>query len=106
MHRLLMGDPNGMVIDHKDRNGLNNRRENLRVCTHSENIRNSRRVKRSETSPSKGVNKRLTKNGFKYQAMIRFSGKNYKLGDFDCLEDAIAAYKEGALRMHGEFAAF
>src|ERR1017187_7157500 len=40
MHRLIMGDPKGLQIDHRDWNGLNNQRSNLRVATQSQNQHN------------------------------------------------------------------
>lgn len=43
MHRVLTSCPQGMVVDHKDGNGLNNQRDNLRVCTQSENMQNQRK---------------------------------------------------------------
>lgn len=48
MHRLIMGSPGGMEVDHKDRNGLNNTRENLRIVTHAENGQNMVRKGRVE----------------------------------------------------------
>lgn len=40
MHREILNAPAGMVVDHIDGDGLNNRRENLRICTHAQNMRN------------------------------------------------------------------
>src|ERR1043165_2122866 len=40
MHRVIMNAPEGMDVDHRDHNGLNNTRANLRICTHAENQRN------------------------------------------------------------------
>lgn len=44
MHRLIMGNPEGMVVDHLDRNGLNNQRSNLEIVTSLENLRRSVRL--------------------------------------------------------------
>lgn len=44
MHRLIMEEPEGMVVDHLDRNGLNNQRSNLEVVTSRENLRRSVRL--------------------------------------------------------------
>lgn len=64
MHREIMQTPSGMVTDHIDHNGLNNQKNNLRSCSHAQNIRNSaKRIK--GTSLYRGVSSR-TVNGHKY----------------------------------------
>ena len=56
LHRLIMNCPKGMVIDHIDGNGLNNRKSNLRICTHAENCQNLHGVNpRNVTSGIRGV---------------------------------------------------
>ncbi len=59
MHRYIAGFPDGMVIDHINHNGLDNRRSNLRIVTRAENLRNSRR--RTNTG-EKSISK--TKDGY------------------------------------------
>lgn len=54
MHRLIMNAPDGLQVDHRNHNGLDNRRENLRICTNTENSRN-RRIRRDNTTGFKGV---------------------------------------------------
>lgn len=54
MHRHIMSPERGMVVDHKNGNGLDNRRSNLRVCTQAQNVANSR-MKNTNTSGFKGV---------------------------------------------------
>ncbi|MDI6449236.1 HNH endonuclease [Anaerobaca lacustris] len=44
MHRQIMDPPKGKVVDHKNRNRLDNTRINLRVCTHAENTQNARKI--------------------------------------------------------------
>lgn len=88
-------------IDHIDGNGLNNRRENLRIATHIENCRNQRISKRN-TSGVKGVywdtlNKRWT-------VKIRIGGKKKHIGCFVDIEDARKAYREASQEYHKEFA--
>jgi hypothetical protein len=101
LHRLLMGEPEGKLVDHKDRNPRNNRRENLRIATGSQNQYNQG-MRDNNTSGHKGVhwNKRLKK----WQATIRHEGKQIHLGFFTVLEAAAKAYREAALKYHGEFA--
>jgi hypothetical protein len=55
MHRLLMGFPDCKLIDHKDRNGLNNRKENLRITDHSGNNRNRSAFKNKDRKLPMGV---------------------------------------------------
>lgn len=66
MHRQLMGFPEKSV-DHKDRNGLNNQKSNLRLCTHSQNLANTKNYAKTEI-PFKGVSKLVVRkpNGNTY----------------------------------------
>lgn len=95
MHRLIMRAEPGRMVDHRNRNGLDNRRENLRFCTYAENARN----RRMRCGGFKGVSQRP--NG-KWQAAI---GRNIYLGVYDDPLDAARAYDAAALEMWGEFAA-
>ena len=91
----------GECVDHRDGDGLNNHRENLRVATHTENIRNSRKSS-ANTSGYKGVC--WHKRDLKWMVQIGDNGKLINLGYFDDIEDAAAAYREAATKYHGEFA--
>jgi len=99
MHRVIMGEPVGMVVDHIDRNPLNNRRSNLRLCSTAENSRNRVSAKRS-TSQYLGV----SRCGKQWQAGIRILGKKVNLGVFANGIDAARAYDAAARKHHGEFA--
>jgi hypothetical protein len=92
-----------MLIDHLDGNTFNNQKKNLRICTHSENMRNSK-IPINNTSGYKGVS--LIKNTIteKWMATIRFNNKKNYLGSFNDPVDAARAYNEAALKYHGEFA--
>ena len=57
MHRLIKGSPSGKVVDHIDGETLDNRKSNLRICTHAENARNRRRMTKGAEVPYKGVKK-------------------------------------------------
>ncbi len=101
MHRLLMNPEKGMFVDHKNGDGLDNRRENLRVCTRAQN--NSNRDKHMiGTSKYKGVWK--GKNKTKYRCCIRVNKQRIHLGYFENELDAAKKYNEAALLHHGEFA--
>lgn len=100
MHRVIADAPDGMLVDHRDGNGLNNRRSNLRLCTNGENQRNMR--SRTGSSRFKGV---VWHSVRKYwQAGIQHEGRYHWVGQFSTEEEAGRAYDEAALRLFGEFA--
>lgn len=99
MHRLIAGASGELDVDHRDVNGLNNRRANLREASRSSNKANSRLSKRN-TSGLKGVRR----SGAKWRAAIRKNGKHISLGYFEDPNDAHQAYVEAAQTHFGEFA--
>jgi hypothetical protein len=101
MHRVILNPPIGFFIDHINGNGLDNRRENLRVVNRSENQWN-RKTNKNSVSGIKGIKRR--KNDGKWRAVIRVHGKSIHIGYFDSLENAVDAYNESAKLYHGEFA--
>ncbi len=101
MHRQIMDPPDGMMVDHVNRNKLDNRRTNLRVCTRRENILNQA-GKRTSRSRFKGVEYRKGRD--KCFARIRFRGKRLWLGTFEDEVDAARAYDRAAVECFGEFA--
>lgn len=101
LHRLLFNFPKD-PIDHKDRNKLNNRKENLRVVSNRQNAINSS-VKKNNTSGITGVY--FDKSRDKWVAVIKSYGKTIHLGRFVQKEDAIRARLQGELKYFGiEFA--
>lgn len=98
MHHEILGKKQ---IDHIDGNGLNNKMENLRECTHSENMRNKRKHI-FKTSKYKGVSWKKTHN--KFHASIRIKGTLIPLGFFDCEKEAAETYNLAAPLFFGEFA--
>lgn len=101
MHRLIMAAPRDRQIDHKNHNGLDNRRENLRECTNQQNRFNSRH-RLDAVSRFKGVS--FHRAGARWQATIGIDSKLIHLGLFDAERDAAIAYDYAARRLHGEFA--
>ncbi len=100
MHRLIMGSPVGMHVDHIDGNPLNNVRSNLRVCTHKENLRNC--ISRIGTSKYKGVH--WSKVSSKWASAIIVDGKKKHLGVFHDEIEAAKTYDLAAVKHFGEFA--
>jgi len=91
--------PDGYIIDHIDRNRANNKIENLRLVTPTEN--NFNREKQSNNkSGRKGVSWHKQKG--KWVAQIKIEGRNKFLGFFDSLEEASKVYQEQAKVLHGE----
>ncbi len=91
----------GEEIDHKDRNALNNQRENLRTATHQQNLCN-RSLQKNSTTGYKGVSPHRASR--KFQAKIQNKGTTIFLGLHDTAEKAAMAYNRAAKRLHGEFA--
>lgn len=91
--------PAGMVIDHINGDPWDNRRENLRVCTHTENKRNQRRPRKA-TGAGKGVH--LISG--QWTACICAGNGNQRIGSYPTVREAELAYDAAALFHHGEFA--
>lgn len=102
MHRLIMGEPKGLQVDHKDmEDTLNNQRSNLRVATKGQNMRN-RGKQVNNKSGFKGVS--WSKQNKKWYAWIGFNGKTLPIGHYDDIKEAAKAYNQKALELHGDFA--
>lgn len=102
MHYEILKTPKGMESDHKDGNGLNNQRYNLRVCTRAENQHNQKGYLETKTSAFKGVS--WHKKGNSWRAQIGLSNKRIHLGSFATELEAALAYNEAAKKYFGEFA--
>jgi hypothetical protein len=100
LHRMVIGAPEGKEIDHVNGNTLDNRKMNLRICDHAENVKNCKKNKKN-TSGFKGVY--FLKKNMKYRALIKNNGKRIHLGLFDTPEEAHKAYCDASKKYHGEF---
>jgi len=106
MHKFLLGKPPfpRAEVDHINGDGLDNRRQNLRWCSHAENRRNEPRRKTNKTvSAYKGVFRHKAKNR-PFRAQIKVNGKCLWLGAFATEKDAARAYNDAAKEHFGEFA--
>jgi hypothetical protein len=104
MHRFIAGctPGDGMVVDHKNGDGLDNRKCNLRVCTQAQNCQNQRPQAKSKTSRFKGVS--WHKRCQKWRSYIRFGNKHVELILTDDEEEAAIYYNVAAQLFYGEYA--
>jgi hypothetical protein len=101
LHRFLLGAEKGREVDHKDGNGLNCARSNMRDCTRSQNAKN-RLMSANNSSGFKGVHWRADKG--KWAAEIACNGSRVRIGYFDNKKEAVLAYDRKAIELHGEYA--
>lgn len=103
MHRQLLGMSygDGKIGDHKNGNGLDNRRLNLREASHTKNLWNTK-MRSHNTSGYRGLY--WFKKAGKWNARIRVNNVTHSLGLFIDKKDAAVAYDKAALEYHGEFA--
>lgn len=101
MHRVIMEATGRVLVDHRNHNTLDNRRENLRVCTSAQNLWNQGKRKKN-TSGYKGVS--WNRNSKKWIACIGVNRKSIYLGAFPSAHEAGMAYADAARLYHGEFA--
>lgn len=104
LHRLIFFINHGYFpkyIDHINGVRNDNRIENLRECTHSQNHQN-KKIPISNSSGYKGVSK--AKGGVKWRARLKINGKEYHIGTFPNTVDAAKAYNKKAIEIYGDFA--
>ena len=97
LHREIVGAEKGQIVDHINRDGLDNRRENLRIVTKQQNSANSKTTSRSGY---KGVEVR---DGV-FRAYISVDGNRFWLGKYPSKKEAAAAYNHIALEWFGKYA--
>ena len=100
LHRFLLG-PAPIRIDHRNLNGLNNRRSNLRSCTQQQNLANRPKSKNNK-SGYKGVC--WDKSRGRWKATIGIAGRLINIGRYDDIIVAAQAYDSAAKEHHGDFA--
>tara|TARA_R110002096_G_scaffold299914_1_gene494671 strand:- start:184 stop:747 length:564 start_codon:yes stop_codon:yes gene_type:complete len=109
MHREITNAPKGKMVDHINGNPLDNRKENLRVCTNQENLRNRGKSKNNK-SGYKGVSYRkkakdmINEHSKPWWAFIAGNGKGGYLGVYKTKEEAARVYDKKAIELFGEFA--
>ena len=117
MHRMILNlTDHKVLVDHRDKDGLNNQRYNLRVATKSTNAMNKEangeikykgvivdRTKQKYFHKGSGEY-RIANTKEKIRARIKVDGKSINLGCFNTIEEAALAYNEAAIKYHGEFA--
>jgi hypothetical protein len=102
LHRLIMQAGQGQRVDHINGNGLDNRRDNLRLCSNAENMRNMRVSPLRGSSAFKGVSWNRRRN--KWRAYIVKDGRQLSIGYFTNESDAARSYDRTAALMFGQFA--
>lgn len=100
MHRFLTNAKKGQFVDHRNGNGLDNRRLNIRLCTQSQNLANSKKTR--GVSKFKGVY--WNKEKQKWQVQISYKHTNRYVGRFTSEYEAAKAYDTKAFELFGEFA--
>ena len=105
MHRLIVNALDGMDIDHINGDGLDNRRSNLRICSHMQNMRNMKSHK-DGSSKYKGVcwHQAAKKWVVSIYVDVNGKGKNIHLGLYKKEIDAAIAYNLAAVQYYGKFA--
>lgn len=102
MHRFILRAKRGTQIDHKNGNGLDNRKQNLRFCTNQQNAFNQKYPQKGNKLGLKGVYWHRPMK--KFTAEITVGGKHMHLGFFDTPFDADTVYREAEKTYFGEFA--
>lgn len=100
LHRMLMGFPEGLEVDHINGNTLDDRRINLRLADDSQSAQNQK-ISKNNTSGVKGVSYCRTKR--KWSAKIGRLGKWVHLAYSDSFEEAVLIRTEAEIREHGKF---
>jgi len=101
LHQMILPKKPGKLIDHINRDKLDNRTRNLRHVTPTENVLNSK-IRKNNTSGYRGVNYR--KQSQIYESRITHKGIRYFLGSYKTARQAAKAYNGAARRLHGCYA--
>jgi hypothetical protein len=102
IHRQILNAMDSSIkIDHIDGNGLNNQRNNIRLCNDQQNSMNTK-IRRDNSSGYKGVSYHAKNK--KWRATINFNRRQISIGCYGNKEDAAVAYNQKAIELFGEFA--
>lgn len=101
LHRLIMNPPKDMVVDHINQDKLDNRRDNLRICTDQENKLNHS-IYSNNTSGASGVS--WSKRYNKWEAQLQVNREVIYLGRYNTKEEAMEARRQAEIEYFGEFA--
>jgi len=101
MHRVILNTPEDREADHINGDGLDNQRNNLRICTNGQNQQNQHALQ-GGASKFKGVC--WSKSNKKWVSYITKDQKRTHLGYFNIEEDAAKSYNKAAIELFGEFA--
>jgi len=103
MHRFILGAEAAKIIDHRDGDGLNNTRLNMRPCTDAQNAMNRTRLSKLNTSGVIGVGRSVKGEGW-WRVTMRAGGKSMYLGDYEDFAYAAGVRRQAELDHFGEFA--
>lgn len=99
MHRVILNTFENTSVDHIDGNPLNNRKSNIRIVEHWQNMLN-KKVRKDSSTGIKGVQK----YGNRWRVIISVRNIRHRIGSFLTIDEAINAYNNAAIRLHGEYA--
>ncbi len=102
MHHLVIDIPPGRFCDHLNHNGLDNRKANLRLATHTQNVWHRRKFKSTSRSKYKGLTWRKKEKS--WNVRITVNGRRLYVGSFKDETEAARAYDRAAKNLHGPFA--
>lgn len=104
IHRYILNCPKNLVVDHINGDTFDNRVSNIRICTVSDNNKNSCIRKGKKTSRYKGVYRRNNYKKNPFVVKMQVNNKYYHIGCYPSEEEAVKAYNDNATKLFGKFA--
>jgi hypothetical protein len=102
MHKMVCPAPKGMIVDHINRNSLDNRKVNLRAATQKQNVWNRKFIRKTGKTRYNGI--RWDKNREKWQVRLMINGRRESFGYYADEIEAAKAYDRVAKKYRGEYA--